>query len=126
MHLIFDIFSKHLKSLTHELTEEEEFNVFVQQQFVIYEMWILDPTSLSSELHSSLVQSHHHPRWEKYKRLRSISFVDFQQFCRSFCEEVKFTALVHGNIGEDYAVNIMENISNDFRCERIENVSIRH
>lgn len=123
MHLIFDIFSKNLKSLTSEPTEDE-FEVFIQQQFVIYERDILDLNSLSRELHSSVVQSHYRPLWEKYKHLRSISFVDFQQFCRSFCEEVQMTALVHGNIDEDYAVNIMENILNDFRCERIENVSI--
>lgn len=125
MHLVFDIFSKTLISLPNGPTGKQ-FNVFVQQQFDIYEKEILDPSSIAEELHLSVIQSQYHPLWEKYKRLRSISFLEFEQFCRSFCEEVKMQALVHGNIDKDYATNIIKNILNDFQCKRIQNVSIKY
>lgn len=120
--MAIDVFSKSLKTLVNGPTEEQ-FNVFVQQQLEIYEKEILNPDTLCKELYSSVVQSHYHPVWEKHKRLRSISFFDFQQFCRSFCVLVEIEASVHGNIGEDHAIEIMQNILNDFHCERTDVVS---
>lgn len=123
MYLAVDIFSKTLKSLANGPTEEQ-FKVFAQQQLEIYEKEILNPESVSKELHSSTVQSLYHPLWEKYKHLRSTSFYDFQRFCRSFCALVKIEAMVHGNIGKEHAIDIMQNILNNFQCERIKMVSI--
>lgn len=120
--MVFDIFGKTLKSLGSGPTEAQ-FNVFVQKQLEIYEKDILDSELIAEELHSSVLQSQFHPIWEKYKHLRSISFSDFQQFCLSFCEEVRIEALVHGNFLDDDAITITKNILNDFQCERIQNVS---
>lgn len=124
MPLVIDIFGKTLKSLTTGPTKEE-FNVFVQKQLEIYERDILDTELMAYELHSSVVQSQYRPLWEKYNHLRSVSFSDFQQTCRSFCEEVKIEAVVYGNMYEDDGVEIMKNFLNDFQCKRIENVSIQ-
>lgn len=122
MHLVFDIFGKALESVAVGPTEAE-FEVFVDQQLEIYEKDILNSELMAEELLSSVLQSQFHPLWEKYKRLRSISFSDFQQFCRTFCEEVKIEAKVHGNFHEDDAVTIVENIANSFQCDRSANVS---
>lgn len=123
MHLVVEIFSKTLKLLAFGPTREL-FKIVVQQQGEIYEREFLDPDSLVRELHSTVFGSHHHPLWEKYKRLRSISFWDFQQFCRSFCEQVEIVTFVHGNIDKDQSRKIMQNFLNDFQCKRIKNVSI--
>lgn len=124
MHLVVDIFSKTLKSLPKGPTEEQ-FNVLVQQLIEDYEKEILNPESLHEELHASAVQSHYRPVWEKYKRLKSISFSDFQQFCCSFCMQVKIDAMVQGNIDKDHALDIMQNFLNNFQCERIDKIVSR-
>lgn len=122
LHLIVDVFSKCLKSLANDSTEEQ-FNVFVQQQFKIYENIFLRPKALSKELRLNIVQSHHQPLYEKNKRLRSITFADFQQFCRNYCEQVRIKALMQGNISKDHAMHIMQNVLNDLKCGRVEDVS---
>lgn len=122
MHLVVDIFSTFLKSLVNGPTQEQ-FNVFVQKQFETYKKELLDPKSLSKELRSGVVQLYHHPVWEKYKRLRSISFTDFQQFCCSFCMQVKIEAMVQGNIDKNHSIDIMQNLLKNLQCERIHNVS---
>lgn len=120
--MVVDIFSQALKSLSEGPTEEV-FNVLVQQQFEIYEKEILNPDSVTKELRSSVIQLDYHPHWEKHKRLRTISYSDFQQFCRSFCEQVAIQAMAHGNIDKDHALDIVQNLLEHLRCERSENVS---
>lgn len=122
MHLLVDVFSKCLKSLADDSTEEQ-FNVFVQQQFKIYENIFLRPKSLSKELRLNIVQSHHQPLYEKNQRLRSITFADFQQFCRRYCDQVRIKALMQGNINKDHAMEVMENVLNDLKCGLVEDVS---
>lgn len=123
LHLIVDVFSKCLKSLADDSTEEQ-FNVFVQQQFKIYENIFLRPKALSKELRLNVIQSHHQPLYEKNKRLRSIKFADFQQFCRDYCEQVRIKAIIQGNVTEDRALNIMHNVLNELNCGRVKDVSI--
>ena len=124
MDLVVDIFTKTLNSSSDGPTKEQ-FDVFVQKLFEIYEKAILSPKSLATEIHSTVVQSRYHPIWEKYKRLRSISFSDFQQFCRSFCERVNIEAMMSGNMDRDYALHIMQIILNNFQCKRYRIVSMK-
>lgn len=123
LHLIIDVFSKCLKSLADDSTEEQ-FNVFVQQQFKIYENIFLRPKALSKELRLNIIQAHHQPLYEKNKRLRSVKFADFQRFCRDFCQQVRIKALIQGNVSEDRALNVMHNVLNELNCGRVEDVSI--
>lgn len=124
MYLVADIFAITLKTVARGPTGDE-LRVFVQQQFETYEQGLLDPSFVNSELRSSVEHSHYQTLWEEYKRLRSISFLDFQQFCRDFCPQVFAVAYVHGNIEEDQAMNIMRTFVNNFQCKRKYNVSVR-
>ena len=124
MDLVVDIFTKTLNLLPSGPTKEQ-FDVFVQKLFELYEKEILSPNSLATELHSTVVQSHYHPNWEKYKRLRLISFSDFQKFCRRFCGRMEIEAMMSGNIDEDYALHIMQIILNNFQCQRYIIVSMK-
>lgn len=81
------------------------------------------PKALSKELRLNIVQSHHQPLYEKNKRLRSITFADFQQFCRHYCDQVRIKALMQGNIHKDHAMEVMQNVLNDLKCGHVEDVS---
>lgn len=123
LHLIVDVFSKCLKSLAQDTTEKQ-FEVFVQQHFKVYENIFLLPKSLSHELRLNIVESHHLPLYEKNKCLRSITFANFQQFCQKYCEQVRIKAIMQGNLTEDRALNIMNNVLNELNCGKVEDVSI--
>lgn len=122
LHLIVDVFSKCLKSLADDMTEKQ-FDVFVQQQFKTYENIFIRPKVLAKELRLNIVESHHQPLFEKNKRLAAITFADFQQFCRKYCEQVRIKAIMQGNITEDRAINIMRNVLNELNCGKVEDVS---
>lgn len=124
MHLIVDVFSKCLNSLAQDTTEKQ-FEVFVQQQFKTYENIFLRPKVLSKELRLNIIESHHLPLYEKNQRLNSITFADFQQFCRNYCEQIRIKAIMQGNITEDRALNIMNNVLNELNCGRIKDVRIQ-
>lgn len=122
LHLIVDVFSKCLKSLADDSTEEQ-FNVFVQQQFQEYQNDFLSPEDLSVELLLNIIHSDHHPLCERNKRLRSIKFGDFQRFCRNFCDQVRIKALIQGNVTKDLALKVVHNVLNELNCGRVEDVS---
>lgn len=118
-----DIFAKTLKTLAKGPIMDE-FKMLVQQQFDIFEKELLDPWSVAWELHSNVALVHYHPLWEKYKRLQSISFLNFLQFCRDFCVQAELTVHASGNIDKSHAINIMRSFLDDFQCKRSINVSI--
>lgn len=122
LHLIVDELTNCLKSLADNVTEKQ-FDVFVQQQLKSYGNIFLVPKELSKELRLNIIQSHHQPLNEKNKRLRSITFTDFQQFCRNFCKQVKIKALVQGNVTEERALNVVHNLLNELDCGRVQDVS---
>lgn len=125
MHLVVEVFGKKLKALADGPTEEE-FKFLVENLFESYEKEIIDPIAMADELYYRVMQPQFYPNWDRHKRLHSISFPDFQQFCRSFCEDVEFEAVVYGNMYNDQGIEIIENFLNDFPCKRGENVSIHH
>lgn len=121
LHLLVEVFSKCLKTLADDITEKQ-FNVFVQQLYQVYENIFLKPKSLSRELRLTVVEARHKPLYQKNQRLRSIRFSDFQQFCRCYCSQIKITAIMQGNISQEQALNIMENVLNELNCGKIEDV----
>lgn len=123
LHLIVDVFSKCLKSLADDTTEKQ-FEVFVQQQFKTYENVCLRPKILSKELRLNVIESHHQPLYEKNQRLGSITFADFQQFCRKYCDQVRVKAIMQGNITEDRGLDIMNSVLNELNCGKVEDVSV--
>lgn len=124
LHLVVEEFCRCLKSLADDSTEEQ-FKVFVQQQYKTYENTFLNPRDLSNELRLTVTESHHQPLNDKYRRLKSITFDDFQIFCRDFCRQMRIKALIQGNITEKQAQNIAENVLKELNCRKIKNVSIR-
>lgn len=116
------MFTECLKSLADDITEKQ-FEVFVQQQFKIYENIFLKPKILSKELRLCLIESLHQPLYEKNKRLRSINYADFQRFCREYCNQVQIKAVMQGNLTEEQALNHMNGILNKLNCGKIEDVS---
>lgn len=122
LHLIVDVFSKSLKSLADNITEKQ-FEIFRQQQLKAYENLFLQSGRLAMELRLTIIQSYHQPLTAKYQRLRTIKFADLQQFCREFCEKVRIKAIMQGNITEDHALNIMQNVLKDLNIRKVEDVS---
>lgn len=121
LHLLVEVFSKCLKTLADDITEQQ-FNVFVQQLYQVYENIFLKPKALSRELRLTVIEARHKPLYEKNQRLRSISFSAFQQFCRCYCSKIKITAIMQGNILQEQALNIMQNVLNELDCGKIEDV----
>lgn len=103
-------------------TTEKQFEVFVEQQFKVYENIFLRPKVLSKELRLNIIEFHHKPLYEKNQRLRSLKFSDFQAFCSRYCEKVKIKAIMQGNLTEDRALNIMHNVLNELNCGKVEDV----
>lgn len=123
LHLLVEVFSKCLKSLADDTTERQ-FDVFVQQLFKQYENLFLKPKAISREHRLSIIEAHRKPLYEKNQRLRSLCFNDFKQFCRDYCKQIKIKAIMQGNLMEDHAKNIMQNMLNELQCGKIENVRI--
>lgn len=115
LHLIVDVFSKCLQSLADDITEKQ-FEVFVQQQYKVYENIFLRPKILAKELRTNILESHHEPLYEKNERLRSIKYSDFQ--------EVRIKAIMQGNLTQNTAHDIMNNVLNELNCGKVNDVSL--
>lgn len=123
LHVIVDAFTKCLKSLADDVTEEQ-YRVFVQQLSKMYENIFRKPKSIGKELRLSVVQAHHVPLTLKNRRLKKIDFNDFQAFCRQYCDQVKIKAIMQGNLLEDRAQTIMQIVLSNLNCGKIHDVSI--
>lgn len=121
--MIVDAFTKCLKSLADDVTEEQ-YRVFVQQQMKVYENIFRKPRSIAKELRLSVVQAHHVPLNEKNRRIKKIDFNDFQTFCRQYCEQVKIKAIIQGNLLEERAQSIMQIVLSNLNCGKINDVSL--
>lgn len=119
------MFIKCLKSVTEDLTENE-FKIFVQRQFQKFQNMCLRSNELATDLQLNILESHHQPFYQKYQCLRSINFIGFQQFCQSYCDQMKIKALMQGNITKEHSLNIMHNILNELNCGKVEDVRIFH
>lgn len=123
LHVIIDAFTKCLKSLADDVTEEQ-YRVFVQQLFKTYENIFRKPKAIGKELRLSVVQKHHVPLTEKNRRLKKIDFNDFQKFCRQYCDQVKIKAIMQGNLLEERAHSMMQIVLSNLNCGKILDVSI--
>lgn len=123
LHLIVEVFTKCLKSLAEDTTDKQ-FEVFVQQQYKIYENIFIKPKVLGNELRLTIIEEHHQLLCEKNQKLRSVQFGDFQKFCRSYIKELRIKALMQGNISEEQASNIMGNVLKELKPNKVNDVSI--
>lgn len=120
--MIIDAFTKCLKSLADDVTEEQ-FRVFVQQLFKMYENIFRKPKSIAKELRLSVVQQHHVALNVKNQRLKAIDFNDFQTFCRDYCQQVKIKTIMQGNLLEERAQSMMQIVLTNLDCGKIKDAS---
>lgn len=122
LHLIIDVFVKCLKSLVDDTTEKQ-FEVFVQQQYKVYENICIKPNMLANELRLTILEAHHALLCEKNQKLQSIKFADFQQFCKEYTGKLRIKALMQGNLKEDHALEITNKILFELKPEKLDDVS---
>lgn len=120
-HLIVEVFVKCLKSLANDATEKQ-FEVFVQQQYKTYENIFIKPKVLGKELRLTILEEHHKLLCEKNQKLRTLTFTDFQEFCRKFTDGLRIKALLQGNLTEAQAQNIMQNVLNELEPKKLNDV----
>lgn len=122
LHIIVDEFTKYLKRLADDVTEDQ-FRVFVQQQFKTYENIFLKPKAFVNDLRLSVMERHRVPLNEKNQRLKLIQFNDFQVFCRNFTQQMKIKSIMQGNLKQEHALSIIQQVLSNLSCDKIENVS---
>lgn len=122
LHLIIDVFVKCLKSLVDDTTEKQ-FEVFVQQQYKMYENIFIKPKVLANELRLTILEAHHALLCEKNQKLQSIKFADFQQFCKDYTSKLRIKALMQGNLNDDQALEITNNIISELKPDKLVDVS---
>lgn len=122
LHLLVELYVKGLKSVADDTTEEQ-FNVFMQQIYKAYENISLKPKAVSKELRLFVLEAHRMPLNERNQFLSSVTFAEFQQFCRDFCKQLQIKAIMQGNLVKDQALSIMQNALNALDCGKIEDVS---
>lgn len=123
LHHIVDAFVKSMTTLADEVSEEQ-FHVFVQEKFKDYINVFVNPTSLGEHLRLCVLEAHQVSLIEKKKILKTVKFEDFQQFCHEFLKEIRIESLMQGNLTEDSAKSIMQNVLKGLQCHKIKDVSI--
>lgn len=123
LHVIVDAFTKCLKTLADDVTEEQ-YRVFVQQLCKLYENIFRRPKAFNKELRLSVVQAHHVPLNEKNRRIKKIDFNEFQTFCRQYWQQVKIKSIMQGNFVESRAQSIMQIVLTNLECDKINDVSL--
>lgn len=122
LHHIVDAFVKSMKTLADKVSEEQ-FRVFVQEKFKDYINVFVNPTSLGKHLRLCVLEAHQVSLIEKKEVLKTLEFEDFQLFCREFLKEVRIESLMQGNLTEDSAKSIMQNVLKILQCHKIKDVS---
>lgn len=111
-----------MKSLIH-LSSDSQFRMAVQQQLQDNDRFLNQPDTLSTHLSFNVTELQTPTVFSKNTDLQSITFVDFQEFCQKFCEEMRIKALIQGNVTENHALNMMTVMLNELKFKKIENVS---
>lgn len=119
---IVDILRDGWKSVANRTTEEQ-LKMVIEQNLKSYERGLFVPDSLSWGLSSNVTKWQVPSTYEKRKQLRSITFGDFQAFCRKFVDRMCIKALIQGNVTESHALDIINKMQNELRFKKIENVS---
>lgn len=122
LHLIVEAFVKAMKTVANNATEEQ-FRVFWEEKFKDYANVFINPASLGHHLRELVLEKHKVSLLDKRSVLKSIKFADFRQFCGEFLNEVRIESLMQGNVTEQMAKGIMENVLKVLDCGNIQDVS---
>lgn len=124
LHVIVDAFTKILKTLHNEVAEEK-FLVFVQQLFKTYHTDnFSNPAAFAKDLRLSVTEKQHIPLYIKNQCLKTIKFQDFVRFCQSYCDELRITAVMQGNLTKQTAQSIMNNALFNCSPSKVSDVSL--
>lgn len=113
--------AREIKTLADDVTEEE-FRVFVQQHNKALANAFQKPDSIANELRLTVIEKERAPMYLRNRQLRTITFNDFQHFCRNFTKEMKIKAIMQGNLTQDRAHSIVERFVETLNCGKIDNV----
>lgn len=102
---------------------EDEFKVFVQQQYKVYSNIFQKPSAIGNELRLTILEKNRALLTEKNHLLKDITYNDFQEFCRNFTKEMKIKAVMQGNLTHDRALQITEKMLQTLNCEKVIDVS---
>lgn len=112
-----------MKSLVDDISEDE-FKVFVQQQYKVYSNIFQKPSAIGNELRLTILENHHAPLTEKNQLLKNLTYNDFQEYCQNLTKEMKIKAIIQGNLTHDRALNITEKMLETLNCGKVIDVSI--
>lgn len=124
MPLVIDIFRDCLKSLA-SIATEDQFRMAVQQQMNSNEFFLNRPEALAGHLSYNALQWRTPTTYERNQCLHSVTFADFQEFCRNFGSEMRIKALIQGNVTETQALSVMNKMLDELNFKRIDDVSTR-
>lgn len=122
LYLIIDAFVKSMKTMSHD-TIEEEFKVFVEQEIKQQTNLFILPADLACHLNGYVFEDQEAFLIDKLNALKTLQFQDFQEFCHEFLKEMRVKALIQGNITEDAALTVMENMLSGLDCDQVKHVS---
>lgn len=122
LHKIVESFVASLRTLADDVTEEQ-FHVFVEQQFKNLENLFVKPMAVNKDFRLSLVDTNHIPLPTRNRTLKTISFDDFKSFCNSFLQEIKIKTVMQGNLDGNQAKDIMNDVQKVLNCGKLKDVS---
>ncbi|KAG4065796.1 hypothetical protein HA402_012474 [Bradysia odoriphaga] len=118
LHHLVKAFIGKLLTFADEITEEE-FNMFAEQQLKNYFNTMINTKAYAKALRLSIIDNEFYPTNEKYEALKKLTFGDFKQYAKRFLKELKMQALFQGNLDEDTALTVMNDVLNQLKPQPI-------
>lgn len=78
--------------------------------------------SISRALRLSIIDNEFYPTNEKYEILKQLTISDFKQYANRFLKELKIQALFQGNLNQETAQTVMNNVLDQLQPQPIDNV----
>lgn len=96
----------------------------IQQQMNSNDFSLNRPETLAGHLSYNAIQWRTSTMYERNQCLHSVTFADFQEFCRNFGTEMRIKALIQGNVIESHALSVMNKMLDELNFKKIGDVSI--
>uniref|UniRef100_A0A1B0CFG8 Uncharacterized protein n=1 Tax=Lutzomyia longipalpis TaxID=7200 RepID=A0A1B0CFG8_LUTLO len=120
LHLVMDAILKKMVNL--EVTEEL-FEALKTRQLEEYHNNLIKPRTLNGDIRLSIVEKAYIPQYEKYNALKNITLTDLLDFSKIFLKFLKIQGLIQGNMTQEEATTITENVLNVVNSSPITDLS---
>lgn len=77
------------------------------------------------EVRLSIIQNVYYTCYERYNLLNSLTLEDLMDFGDKFLKELHIVSVIQGNVTQEHALSVMENILTEIQCQSISDVSIK-